>query len=121
MNYYILTYMLYVVLTIGLTIWVAKTLFKNGRIFLVEIFHGDEALADSVNRLLVVGFYLINIGYAIFTLKIMGQVTNLQAVIETLSVKVGGIILILGAMHFFNLFVFFRLRNRAKSEVQTAA
>jgi len=120
MNYYILTYSLYVIMSIALTVWVAKTLFKNGRIFLVDIFHGNEPLADSVNRLLVVGFYLINIGYAVFTLKILGEVLTVQAVIETLSVKIGGIILILGGMHFFNLFVFFRLRSRAKSEVQTA-
>lgn len=120
MNYYILTYSLYVTMSIALTVWVANTLFKNGRIFLVDIFHGNEPLADSVNRLLVVGFYLINVGYAVFTLKILGEVLTVQAVIETLSVKIGGIILILGGMHFFNLFVFFRLRNRAKSEVQTA-
>lgn len=120
MNYYILTYSLYVIKSIGLTVWVANTLFKNGRIFLVDIFHGNEPLADSVNRLLVVGFYLINVGYAVFTLKILGEIGTIQTVIETLSVKIGGIILILGGMHFFNLFVFFRLRNRAKNEVQTA-
>lgn len=121
MNYQIITYALYIVMSISLTVWVAHTLFKNGRIFLVDIFHGSEDLADSVNKLLVVGFYLINIGYAVFTLKIMDQVENMQLLIETLSIKIGGIILILGAMHFFNLFVFFRLRSRAKhSLAQTA-
>ena len=117
MNYHILTYAFYVALTIGLTVWVAHTLFKNGRIFLVDIFHGNHDLADSVNKLLVVGFYLINIGYAVFTLKIIDEVESVRLLIETLSVKIGGIILILGAMHFFNLFVFFRLRNRAKKEL----
>lgn len=114
MNYHIITYALYTVISIILTVWVAHTLFKNGRIFLVDIFHGSEAMADSVNKLLVVGFYLINIGYAVFTLKIMAQIESTQVLIETLSLKIGGIILILGAMHFFNLFVFFRLRVRAK-------
>ena len=114
MNYIILTYAFYMPLTIGLTVWVAKTLFKNGRIFLVDIFHGNELLADSVNKLLVVGFYLINIGYAVFTLQIFGEINSAQAVIEKLSLKIGAIILILGAMHFFNLFVFFKLRRRAK-------
>jgi uncharacterized BrkB/YihY/UPF0761 family membrane protein len=118
MNYHIITYGLYVIMTIALTVWVANTLFKNGRIFLVDIFHGNEPLADSVNKLLVVGFYLINVGYAVFTLKILDEVQSTQTVIETLSVKIGGIILILGGMHFFNLFVFFRLRNRAKNEIQ---
>ena len=114
MNYIILTYALYMPLTIALTIWVAKTLFTNGRIFLVDIFHGNELLADSVNKLLVVGFYLINIGYAVYTLQIFGEINNAQMVIEKLSVKLGAIILILGGMHFFNLFVFFKLRKRAK-------
>ena len=117
MNYIILSYTIYMPLTIVLTVWVAKTLFTNGRVFLVDIFHGNELLADSVNKLLVVGFYLINIGYAVFTLQIFGEITSVQVVIEKLSVKIGAIILILGGMHFFNLFVFFKLRKRAKEIV----
>ena len=113
MNYIILTYALYLPITIMLTVWVARTLFTNGRIFLVDIFHGNELLADSVNKLLVVGFYLINIGYAVYTLQIFGEIASAQVVIEKLSVKLGAIILILGGMHFFNLFVFFKLRRRA--------
>lgn len=113
MNYIILTYALYMPLAIMLTVWVARTLFTNGRIFLIDIFHGNELLADSVNKLLVVGFYLINIGYAVYTLRILGQIDSVQLVIERLSLKIGAIILILGAMHFFNLFVFFKLRRRA--------
>lgn len=114
MNYNILSYLIYVPATIALTVWVANTLFKNGRIFLVDIFHGNEALADSVNKLLVVGFYLINIGYAVYTLQIMGNIESVQVVMEKLSTKIGLIILILGAMHFFNLFVFFNLRSKAQ-------
>src|SRR6478609_6760605 len=113
MNYTILSYALYMPLTIALTIWVANTLFTNGRVFLVDIFHGNELLADSVNKLLVVGFYLINLGYAVYTLQIFGEINSAQIVIEKLSLKLGAIILILGAMHFFNLFVFFKLRKRA--------
>lgn len=114
MNYIILSYALYMPITVALTVWVARTLFTNGRVFLVDIFHGNELLADSVNKLLVVGFYLINIGYAVYTLQIFGEVPDVQVVIEKLSVKLGAIILILGVMHFFNLFVFFKLRRRAK-------
>lgn len=113
MNYTIITYSFYLPISILLTIWVARTLFKNGRIFLVEIFHHDMTLADSVNKLLLVGFYLINIGYAVFTLKVFGTLTGPQDVIETLSEKIGWIILVLGGMHFFNLFILFNLRKRA--------
>jgi hypothetical protein len=116
MNYVILTYCMYLLLSIGLTIWVAKTLFKNGKIFLIDIFHGNKELADSVNNLLLVGFYLINVGYAVYTLKEYSSIVSLQEVIERLSIKVGIIILILGFMHFFNLFIFFKLRNKANDD-----
>lgn len=117
MNYIILSYSLYLPLTVVLTIWVARTLFTNGCIFLIDIFHGNEMLADSVNRLLLVGFYLINIGYAVYTMQIFKVIDSAQSLIEILSVKLGAIILILGGMHFFNLFVFFKLRKRAKEVV----
>ena len=116
MNYIIITYCFYLTITIALTIWVARTLFRNGKVFLVDIFHGNKELADSVNNLLLVGFYLVNIGYAVYTLQVTSSITNFQEVIEKLSVKVGFIILILGAMHFFNLYIFFTLRKKATME-----
>jgi hypothetical protein len=115
MNHIILIYSLYFPITVALTVWVARTLFNNGRVFLVEIFQGNELLADSVNKLLLVGFYLINIGYAVYTMQVFDVITSVQAVIEKLSVKLGAIILILGGMHFFNLFVFFNLRKKART------
>jgi hypothetical protein len=116
MNYIILTYIAYLLLTISITIWVATTLFRNGKIFLIDIFHGNKELANSVNNLLLTGFYLINIGYAIYTLQVTNSITNMQLVIEELSIKIGLIILILGGMHFFNLYIFFKLRKKALVE-----
>ena len=116
MTYIITTYLLYLLITICLTIWVARTLFKNGKVFLMDIFHGNKELADSVNNLLLVGFYLVNIGYAVYTLQVGHSIINLQELIEGLSLKVGLIILILGGLHFFNLYIFFKLRKRAEGE-----
>lgn len=113
MNYIILLYVLYLIITIALTIWVARTLFRNGKLFLVDIFHGNNDLAQAVNNLLLVGFYLINIGYAVYTLKVLGNVNTARDMVETLSIKTGAIILILGCMHFLNMIIFFRLRKRA--------
>ena len=107
------TYLVYLAISIALTIWVAHTLHKNGRIFLVDVFHGNEPLADSVNHLLVVGFYLINLGYVSLALKLGYTLSTPQEGIEALSVKVGMVLLVLGAMHFFNLFIFSRMRRRA--------
>src|SRR4026207_2378299 len=99
MNIVVSTYLVYLAISIGLTVWVAKTLHKNGRLFLVDVFHGNEALADSVNHLLVVGFYLIHFGYAGMALKLGYEIANAKEGIEALSVKVGMVLIVLGVMH----------------------
>jgi len=116
MNIVVSTYLVYLAISIALTIWVAHTLHKNGRIFLVDVFHGNEALADSVNHLLVVGFYLINLGYVSMALKLGYAINSAQEGIEALSVKIGMVLIVLGGMHFFNLFVFSRMRRRSNAQ-----
>lgn len=116
MSYILISYTVYLLLTLVLTIWVARTLFRNGKVFLIDIFHGNKELADAVNNLLLVGFYLINIGYAVYTLSITDNILDTRALVEKLSLKVGAIILILGGMHFFNMLVFFKLRHKALLE-----
>jgi hypothetical protein len=113
MNVVVASYVFYLAISVALTVWVARTLHKNGRIFLVDVFHGNEPLADSVNHLLVVGFYLINLGYVSLALKLGYEVRNAQEGIEALSWKVGMVLVVLGGMHFFNLYIFSRMRRRA--------
>jgi len=110
----VITYGAYIVISILLTVWVARTLHKNGRVFLIEVFGGDEGLADSVNHLLVVGFYLINFGYVTLALRIVEEIGNAQEGIEALSYKIGLVLLVLGGMHFFNLLIFQRIHRRPK-------
>lgn len=114
MNALTCTYALYLALSIAMTVWVAKTLHKNGRIFLVECFQGNQELADSVNHLLVVGFYLVNIGFISLYLKTAESISGVQGVFELLSSKMGIVLLMLGIMHFFNLYLFTRLRKRGQ-------
>lgn len=113
MNYGVLNYLLYLAISIAMTVWVGRTLFKNGRVFLVDAFSGNEKLADSVNHLLIVGFYLINFGYVSLKLKTDARPETTIDLIEGLSVKIGINLLVLGAMHFFNLFLFSRLKKKA--------
>ena len=120
MSYILLLYTLYLLITVILTIWVARTLFRNGKVFLIDIFHGNQELAQAVNNLLLVGFYLVNLGYAIYTLRVEFTVSNPRELIEQLSLKTGAIILILGGMHFLNMIIFFKLRKRALLEHRTA-
>jgi len=113
-NIIVVTYVVYLLISVSLTIWVARTLYKRGAIFLVDAFQGNSELADSVNHLLVVGFYLINIGYVSLALKTGATILTSRAAIELLSDKVGMVLLILGGMHFFNLFVFSRIRSHSQ-------
>lgn len=113
MNATVTTYGLYLLIALPLTVWVARTLFRNGRIFLVDCFHGNEPLADSVNQMLVMGFYLINFGFVALYLKLADEVQQVRGIFEALSGKLGVVLLVLGGMHFFNLLVFTKMRKRA--------
>lgn len=106
------TYLAYVTISAAVTIWVARTLHHRGRVFLVKNFHGDEVLADSVNDLLVVGFYLLNFGYVALALRYGAKPYDLQAAIEFLATKVGLVLIILAMMHFGNLLVFSQIGRR---------
>ncbi len=111
-------YAVYLVVSVALTVWVAKTLHRNGRVFLVEAFHGNEQMADSVNHLLVVGFYLINVGFVTLALKYGTAPTDIRESVEFLATKVGLVLLVLGAMHFFNMFNFDKMRRKARRSEQ---
>ena len=112
MNTTVLCYVIYLLVSVALTVWVARTLHRNGRIFLVQAFRGNEAMADAVNHLLVVGFYLINIGFIAFALRYGDKPVDAQGAFEFVSTKLGVVLLVLGAMHFFNMFNFDKMRRK---------
>ena len=107
----IISYLTYLLISVVLTIWVARTLHRRGAAFLVDAFRGNAELAASVNHLLVVGFYLINIGFVCLALRTDATIENWRQAIELLSAKLGVVMLTLGGMHFFNLYVFSRIRQ----------
>jgi hypothetical protein len=114
--YIIACYATYLAISLTATVWVARTLHHNGRSFLVDAFHGNRELADSVNHLLVVGFYLINVGYVTLALHTPAEVTTTRSAIELVCDKIGVVLIVLGVMHFFNLYVFNRLRRRGQAD-----
>lgn len=119
MNPTITVYFVYLLVSLGLTIWVAKTLHKNGHLFLVEAFHGDEDKAKAVNHLLVVGFYLVNLGFVLLFLSVGKPPEDMISGIEYTATKIGVVLLVLGGMHFFNMFNFDRMRRKAKASSQS--
>jgi hypothetical protein len=108
------TYVLYLGLGVAMTLWVARTLFRHGAPFLRDAFRGNTELADSVNHLLVVGFYLLNLGYLCVSLPTSTPPDGTAGALEMVSVKFGKLLMVLGAMHFLNLLVLSKLgRSRA--------
>ena len=112
--YIVASYTVYLAVSLAVTVWVARSLHRNGRIFLVEAFQGNNELADSVNHLLVVGFCLVNVGYVTMALAVTGNVESARQAIEIVCNKVGVVLLVLGLLHFSNIYVFNRLRQRGK-------
>jgi hypothetical protein len=108
-------YLAYLVITVGLTIWVARTLFRNGQVFLRDALANEE-LAKSINHLLVVGFYLLNLGYVLLTMSTSAQITNATQALERLATQVGLVMLILGVVHLFNLLVLNKFRRRMQTQ-----
>ncbi len=107
-------YTVYTVISIAMTVWVAHTLYKNGRVFLLEAFRDKEEMADSVNHLLIVGFYLINIGFILLFLRFGTKPKDIENGVEYAATKLGVVLLVLGAMHFFNMYNFDRMRKKGR-------
>lgn len=114
-SYVLTAYLIYLPVTLLLTWYVAHTLFKNSRVFMLDIFRGKTEIAMATNKLFEVGFYLLNIGFALWILETYTEVASNQQVVEILSKKIGGFSIYLGVMLFFNLYLFFRGRKASKA------
>lgn len=121
-NYNVVAYLIYLPIALGLTWYVAHQLFRNSIVFMKDIFNGREEIALATNSLFRIGFYLLNLGFALFIMKIHDTMHFPQTTIETLSFKIGGFCIYLGIMLFLNLYLFFRGKKvaRQKRMIQAA-
>lgn len=110
----LIAYLIYLPVALGLTLYVAKMLFKNSRVFMIDIFRGKEDIALSTNKLFEVGFYLFNIGFALMTIRIDQELYGYQVMVEALSIKIGTFTIYMGFLLFFNLYMFFRGRRASR-------
>ena len=113
MDYKVITYIVYIAISLILTFWVGGTLHKYGRTFLLDIFKQDDVLTDSINKLLLIGFYLLNFGYILYATYSHKTVETATKMIELLSTKIGAIVIVLGVIHVFNILVLLRMRRKA--------
>jgi len=113
-------YLIYLPVVLILTWYVAHTLFKNSKVFMMDIFNGRSDIALSSNKLFETGFYLLNLGFALTIMEIAAEITNGRNMLEILSLKIGGFSIYLGIMLFFNLYLFFRGKRVARQKARLA-
>ncbi|MEU8612165.1 hypothetical protein AB0C29_29670, partial [Actinoplanes sp. NPDC048791] len=110
MDHKVWMYLAYLIVSIALTVWVATTLSRNGLVFLEDVF-ADNRLARAVNQLLVMGFYLLNLGFVAVAMRSNARVPDAARALETLSYKIGFVLLVLGVLHVCNVFFLGRYRR----------
>lgn len=114
MNYNILCYAIYLALMIFIIVYVGRLFYRNGRVFILALFNGHELQADHINNILLLAYYLFNIGYAFVKLTYWGKVTDAKLVISSLGNNIGLLVLILGVTHYFNMAVIYYLSKKQK-------
>lgn len=118
MDLAMVTYLLYLAIVLPLTLWVGRALSRHGQVFLVDVFQGDDRLANAVNQLLVIGFYLINLGYLSFFMSSSDQIEDGREVMEAVATKAGAVAVVIGVVHFANLWALNSFRRRALLRAQ---
>ena len=116
----LLAYFIYLPIVIVLTWYVAHTLFKNSKVFMLDIFSGKAEIAISTNKLFETGFYLLNLGFALLIMTIAEEIFDSRSMLEILSTRIGGFSIYLGIMLFFNLYLFFRGRRISRQKARLA-
>lgn len=113
-------YLIYLPIVMVLTWYVAHTLFKNSKVFMMDIFHGRSDIACSTNKLFETGFYLLNLGFALKIMEIVTEIDTGRTMLEILSTKIGGFSIYLGVMLFINLYLFFRGKKVSRQKARLA-
>jgi len=104
MNYNILSYTIYLPLIFFITIKVGWMFYKNGELFLMNLFENNLALIKNVNNILLMGYYLVNLGYSVLTISHWEKINNSIQLINVLSYTLGRIIILLALLHYNNIF-----------------
>ena len=116
MNYNIAAYIIFLTLMSFIIVYVGKYFYSNGRVFIISLFNGNVSLADHINKLLLLAYYLFNIGYSFMKLRQWQKISNLEMLFSSLASNLGVLIFILAITHYFNMLVIYRLsKSNSKS------
>ena len=112
MNYNIFSYFIYGCITVYIIYWVGKLFHRNGRIFILRLFHQNESMTDTTNNILLIAYYLFNIGYAVVQFSFWDKVSDIKSMIASISMKTGVLVTILAITHYFNIYLIYFLSKK---------
>lgn len=113
MNYNIFSYLIYSCISIYIIYWVGKLFHSNGRIFILRLFHQNESLTDTTNNILLIAYYLFNIGYVVLQFSFWEKVTGMETMIASISMKAGLLLMILATTHYLNIMLIYFLSKKS--------
>jgi hypothetical protein len=115
MNYNVIAYLIYLPISFYISVILGRVLYKNGRHFILEAFSGDETITDAINYFLLVGYYLLNLGYDAYSLSFWPDIFSMMDLVNELSLRLGSLVLGLGLIHYFNIYSIIYFSKEIKS------
>jgi hypothetical protein len=109
MNYNISAYIVFIILVVFIIVYVGRYFYTNGRVFIISLLDGNVSLADQVNKVLLVGYYLVNTGYAFLKLQRWQRISTVEAWLSSLTLNIGTLVLILAFLHYMNMYAIYYL------------
>lgn len=104
MSLNLIGYGIFLILMAFIIVVVGKICYRNGNIFVAELIPGHLALCQQINKSLLIGYYLVNIGYCAVTLSFWSSITSWPMLVEVIALKMAAIIIILSVLHYINIF-----------------
>jgi hypothetical protein len=117
MNYNVSAYIVYLILTVFIIVFVGRLFYRNGRVFILGLMKGDAAITDHLNKILLVAYYLFNIGYAFVKLRFWQKVENLEMLVSSIANNMSVLIFILALTHYLNMLLIWYLSGPKKSSL----
>jgi len=102
MNLNIIGYIIYLILTSAVILKVGNICYNNGNVFIKNLLKENIELSIQINKALLIGYYLLNIGYSAITIITWNKIKTNAYLVEIISQKISIIILI---MHYSNIFL----------------
>ena len=105
MNLNVLSYSIYLTITAIIIFAVGQILYRNGNVFVSQLVPNHEDLCKKVNKNLLLGYYLLNLGYCAITILNWEKIETMNQLIAIIAYKTSIILFIIGILHYFNIFM----------------